>query len=536
MERPKALRFKVFQTIKIVFLALILSFSFSYVFAQWVGPTGSPPSGNTPAPINVGTSDQTKTGGLLTIFDLWIDSSLGVTGGAVFGGNVGIGTTSPSVRLEANGEVRASTLRTTGDLCIDNECYSNWGAVFAAYSNVNASLTATPSSINPGGSSTLTWTSTNASLCLATGDWSGYKATAGSTSTGALSSNKSYTLVCGNLAGSSTPQIATVSVTPAATITSFTATPSSIAYNASATLNWSTSNATSCTASNGWSGTKATSGGAGESTGALTSNRTYGLTCTGPGGTSALSNVTVTVASAPPAITSFFANSPSEWFYLTWTSTNSTSCTRTSSPAWGWWNGTGATSGGAALGNYRGVLGYGVHNFYLTCTGPGGTTPVSTVSIDNGAEPPPFKCFIAGTKVLLANGTVKTIEEINIGDVLLGENDSRNEVLGFLHHPKSKSPIYGFNGDKPFATEDHPFMTTEGWKSINPDMTKMSSPNLEVNKLEVGDTLVTETGLVKIDSINIGELEEGGMVYNFILGGNHTYYANGYLVSDYYGR
>src|SRR3989344_134802 len=55
-------------------------------------PTQAPPGGNVPAPINTGTSNQTKTGGLLSVFDLWVNSGLGVTGGATFGGTVQIGS------------------------------------------------------------------------------------------------------------------------------------------------------------------------------------------------------------------------------------------------------------------------------------------------------------------------------------------------------------------------------------------------------------------------------------------------------------
>jgi hypothetical protein len=61
-------------------------------------------------------------------------------------------------------------------------------------------------------------------------------------------------------------------------------------------LSWSSSNASSCTASAGWSGNEPTSGSA--STGALSSTTSYTLTCSGAGG-SASQTVTVNV-SAPP--------------------------------------------------------------------------------------------------------------------------------------------------------------------------------------------------------------------------------------------
>jgi Putative Ig domain len=83
--------------------------------------------------------------------------------------------------------------------------------------------------------------------------------------------------------------------TTAAPTVSLTASPSSVSSGGSATLTWSASNATSCTASGGWSGSEGISGS--KSTGAETANTTYTLSCTGPGGTSAKST-TVDVANA----------------------------------------------------------------------------------------------------------------------------------------------------------------------------------------------------------------------------------------------
>jgi hypothetical protein len=65
-----------------------------------------------------------------------------------------------------------------------------------------------------------------------------------------------------------------------------------IIYNTAATLSWTTINATSCTASNGWGGTKGTSGS--ESTGSMAINKAYTLSCSGTGG-SAVANLTVNV-------------------------------------------------------------------------------------------------------------------------------------------------------------------------------------------------------------------------------------------------
>jgi len=55
----------ILQPIKIIILALILVVGISYLHAAWVGPTATPPNENTPAPVNVGSIFQEKSG------DLW---------------------------------------------------------------------------------------------------------------------------------------------------------------------------------------------------------------------------------------------------------------------------------------------------------------------------------------------------------------------------------------------------------------------------------------------------------------------------------
>src|SRR5262249_52083563 len=79
----------------------------------------------------------------------------------------------------------------------------------------------------------------------------------------------------------------------------------SIPAGSAATINWSSTNATSCTATGGWTGAKGTSGS--QSTGALTQTTTFTLTCTGGGG-SVTKSVTVTVVPAPPTLDMLSAN------------------------------------------------------------------------------------------------------------------------------------------------------------------------------------------------------------------------------------
>ncbi|MGH8265335.1 MAG: S8 family serine peptidase, partial [Steroidobacteraceae bacterium] len=76
-----------------------------------------------------------------------------------------------------------------------------------------STISASPTSITAGQSSTLTWSSTNSTSCTAGGNWAGTKAVSGSEGTGALSTTKTYTIVCDGPGGTSTIQTAVVTVT-----------------------------------------------------------------------------------------------------------------------------------------------------------------------------------------------------------------------------------------------------------------------------------------------------------------------------------
>ncbi len=151
------------------------------------------------------------------------------------------------------------------------------------------SLTASPSSIAYGATSSLSWSSTNSTSCTSAGG--GGTGTAGTFTTPALTATTIYTVTCTGPGGTAS-QSATVTVAGAlAPTVSLTASPSSIAYGATSTLNWSSTNSTSCaSAGGGGTGTAGTF-----TTPALTATTIYTVTCTGPGGTASQS-ATVTVA------------------------------------------------------------------------------------------------------------------------------------------------------------------------------------------------------------------------------------------------
>jgi uncharacterized protein (DUF1800 family) len=244
------------------------------------------------------------------------------------------------------------------------------GCLFASASlsapGAKLNLWVKPSTVPAGESAALTWSTRNVVSCMASGGWSGGKATSGSESTGALADTATYTLDCVGDGGSISRSVTvTVTAPPAPTLV-LTASPTSVLTGGASTLSWSSTNATSCTASGGWSGGKATSGT--ESTGPLSAATTFVLTCVGDGG-SAVQSTTVNVTEPPPpAPTLTLTADPlsievGQSSMLHWNASDATSCTARDG-----WSGDRPTSGSQSTGELNGTT-----SFTLECVGPGGS-------------------------------------------------------------------------------------------------------------------------------------------------------------------
>jgi uncharacterized protein YkwD len=100
-------------------------------------------------------------------------------------------TTNSSADLDGNSKV---------DIIDLSILLSNYGQSLAGQPTVT--ISANPNTINTGSSSTLSWSSTNATSCTASGGWNGSKPSSGSQSTGALNATTTYTLTCSGSGGS----------------------------------------------------------------------------------------------------------------------------------------------------------------------------------------------------------------------------------------------------------------------------------------------------------------------------------------------
>ena len=145
-------------------------------------------------------------------------------------------------------------------------------------------------------------------------------------------------------------------------------------------------------------------------------------------------------------------------------------------------------------------------------------------------------CFTAETLVTLADGSLKPIGEIKIGDQVRGVTGKVTTVL-YIETPRlGLRRLYSFNGGEAFTTNEHPLLTTDGWKSLNPEETLEENSDLHLPKLEVGDILVTANGPVHITSIESEFANPAMTVYNLVLNDDkdYSYYANGFVAMATY--
>ena len=148
-----------------------------------------------------------------------------------------------------------------------------------------------------------------------------------------------------------------------------------------------------------------------------------------------------------------------------------------------------------------------------------------------------YSCFIAGTKVTMADGTLKNIEDVVVGDKVKGHKEE-NTVIKLDPTLLATRKLYSFNNnDHYFFTSEHPFMTEEGWKSIKPEKTK-ERDGVELyeqlkGELKVGDKLVTDKGLIEITNIESKKMNNPEMpLYNFNVSNDNSYIADGYVVHN----
>ncbi len=124
-------------------------------------------------------------------------------------------------------------------------------------------------------------------------------------------------------------------------------------------------------------------------------------------------------------------------------------------------------------------------------------------------------CFVAGTRVMMADGTTKPIEEVKDGDWVLSRCEG---CVGTVARPVSQTfsrsvsqttTVRFDNGGEVVTTAEHPFWVEGvGWTAAS--------------RLTPADNVATPDGSLRVVSV---VTTAGARVYNFEVSGTHTYFV-----------
>eukprot|EP01084_Bolivina_argentea_P034647 64142_1 len=147
-------------------------------------------------------------------------------------------------------------------------------------------------------------------------------------------------------------------------------------------------------------------------------------------------------------------------------------------------------------------------------------------------------CFIAGTNITMCDKTIKLIEQIVVGDMVKGK-DGCVEVINLDPTFLGNRDLYSFNNNNYyFFTQEHPFWTKQGWKSLNPTKTKQQDGDYVykqlTGKLQIGDQILMENGqFFKVNHIKNKTMNNHTLpLYNFEVSTGSSYFADGYCVHN----
>ncbi|ELV7508284.1 Hint domain-containing protein [Aeromonas veronii] len=156
-------------------------------------------------------------------------------------------------------------------------------------------------------------------------------------------------------------------------------------------------------------------------------------------------------------------------------------------------------------------------------------------------------CFIAGTRITMADGSTRPIETLRVGERVLDQHGGSNRILAIERVILGKRRLYGINDLPPFFTAEHPLLTTRGWAAISPAMTRTENPQLAVLPLFNGMQIICRpapamvTGnlalqpqleLLLVESLCWIKAPPTTALFNLLLDGSHSYIANELIVHN----
>ena len=156
-------------------------------------------------------------------------------------------------------------------------------------------------------------------------------------------------------------------------------------------------------------------------------------------------------------------------------------------------------------------------------------------------------CFVAGTRILMADGSERPIETLQAGEQVLDQHGQSNRILAVERVILGNRRLYGLNRLPPFFTAEHPFLSTRGWVAISPAMTRAEQPTLAVQPLFTGMrilcgpaavaltgnlALAAQPAELLVESLYWVDSPPTTALFNLILDGSHSYIANSLIVHN----
>jgi hypothetical protein len=164
-------------------------------------------------------------------------------------------------------------------------------------------------------------------------------------------------------------------------------------------------------------------------------------------------------------------------------------------------------------------------------------------------------CFLAGSLVSMADGTTKPIEDVQVGERVIGAFGEINEVLA-LHRPLLGEFTMTKINDEHSTSSHHPHISVDKqfycmtptvvdnqlsggtYEVINGEGNKEMRQLLglkpgRVQQLEEGISLKTIEGSREVKTLEVYTMPPDTQLYNLVISGSHTYYVDGYAVTGW---
>ena len=177
-----------------------------------------------------------------------------------------------------------------------------------------------------------------------------------------------------------------------------------------------------------------------------------------------------------------------------------------------------------------------------------------TMNAPPAVNPGPPSCFLVDSVIAMADGTFKKIQLVEVGDVVLGAFGEHNVILA--KHPTvlGDTPMYKINnehdtpGDHPHISHDRKFYVFEVEKTYSrfnastdiivsggktESWTYFGLNQGRLLPLTTSIFLQKLNGSKEVTSLTSYTLPPETMLYNFVVGGSHTYFVNDYAVTGW---